>query len=89
MKVLIFDRAKNREKLLQAYPGIYGVDSETNDNVTYGISDNQFSVIKTCGVIACDISEMPQVAEMYAEQGLKDEIMALYEDIKEYGIGLR
>ena len=52
MKVLIFDRAKNREKLLQAYPGIYGVDSETNNNVTYGISDNQFSVIKTCGVIA-------------------------------------
>ena len=81
-----FRKKVNLENLLTRYPGIYAVDSLVSNAIKYGISDGQFAVFTTDGVAKCPIRETQKLAAQMKDDRIKQEILDLYEDVKEVGI---
>lgn len=84
IKTLIFRTRLNLEKVLLNYSGIYGVDSLIEPNLKYGISDGLFALLWPTHAKYCPIKEAPKLAE--EEPDLKEEIMAIYADVKDLGL---
>lgn len=82
-RVYFKKRKKSMRSLLTHYTGIYSVDSEVSREVTYGVSEGKFAIICSDGVAFCPFHEAPQLAAMMKSKKMRDEILDIYEDVKD------
>lgn len=67
---------------LYAYPNIYTIESLVKPSIIYGVSDGKFAIFRANQARVWNIEDTPEVAEYIVHDGIKAEILAIYEDIK-------
>ena len=77
-----FQKTIQIEPLLQNYNGIYSIESDIR-GVYYGVDESKFAIFRANGYVFCPIHEMPILAEKMASEIMKNEILGIYEDVKD------
>ena len=67
---------------LDKSPTYYGIESIADKRTTYIATYDDFAIVRDGDAIRCDIKEMLTLANMFVRP-IKDEILALYDDIKD------
>ena len=78
-----YDGTKNIDNLLDQYGTIYAIESLADKKLRYGIKNGIFAVMRLGDAIVCQIHEMPELAYDHFDGDIRQEILDIYEDIKD------
>lgn len=78
-----FKKPMRMRDTLTNYKGIYAVESEVNKRIIYGVADGLFAILMDDGAAYCPIHEAPEMAQMIVDRRIRDEIIDIYQDIKD------
>lgn len=78
-----YDRTKNIDNLLDQYGTIYAIESLADKKLRYGIKNGIFAVMRLGDAMVCQIHEIPELAHDYSDGDIRQEILDIYEDIKD------
>ena len=71
------------EKMLDSCPDYYGVESESVRGLYYVMDGENFACCHDNHALICTTQEMPELAEYVLDKSMKQEVLDLYEDLKD------
>lgn len=71
------------EKMLDSCPDYYGVESESVRGLYYVMDGEKFACCHDNHALICTTQEMPELAEYVLNKSMKQEVLDLYEDLKD------